>query len=114
VEDEDYFGQGGTVEGFFYDGVAGADVVGCVVEIALDEALEDVEEDSVSWGCQGFLRLERGIRSYVLLCTPSLFCFPKSACVKNNYLIIGHSFTGFHKLRDKILLQFFPHREQCP
>jgi hypothetical protein len=48
VEDEDYFGEGGVVEIGLYDAIAVANVLGCVGEIALDEALEDVEEDAVS------------------------------------------------------------------
>jgi hypothetical protein len=48
VEDEDNFGEGGVVEVGFYDAVAVANVLGCVGEVALDEALEDVEEDAVS------------------------------------------------------------------
>jgi hypothetical protein len=48
VQDEDYLGEVRVVESLLYDGVAVADVLGCVVEISLDEALEDVEEDAVS------------------------------------------------------------------
>jgi hypothetical protein len=48
VQDEDYFGERGVVEVGLYDTVAVADVLGCVGEVALDEALEDVEEDAVS------------------------------------------------------------------
>jgi len=48
VQDEDYFGELGIVESLLYDNVAVADVLGCVIEISLDEALEDVEEDAVS------------------------------------------------------------------
>ena len=48
MEDEDYFGETGVVEVRLYDAVAVANVLGCVGEIALDEALEDVEEDAVS------------------------------------------------------------------
>jgi hypothetical protein len=48
VEDEDYFGEFGVVEVGLYDSVAVSDVLGCVGEVALDEALEDVEEDAVS------------------------------------------------------------------
>jgi hypothetical protein len=50
VEDEDYFGEAGVVEVGLYDAIAVANVLGCVGEIALDEALEDVEEDAVSRG----------------------------------------------------------------
>jgi hypothetical protein len=50
VQDEDYFGELGIVESLLYDSVAVADVLGCVVEVSLDEALEDVEEDAVSRG----------------------------------------------------------------
>ena len=49
MQDEDYLGEVGVVECLFYDGVAVADVLGCVVEVSLDEALEDVEEDAVSF-----------------------------------------------------------------
>ena len=48
VQNEDYLGELGIVEGLLYDSVAVADVLGCVVEVSLDEALEDVEEDAVS------------------------------------------------------------------
>jgi hypothetical protein len=48
VQDEDYLGEVGVVESLLYDGVTVADVLGCVVEVSLDEALEDVEEDAVS------------------------------------------------------------------
>ena len=48
MEDEDYFGEGGVVEVGLYDAVAVANVLSCVGEVALDEALEDVEEDAVS------------------------------------------------------------------
>ena len=51
MEDEDYFGETGVVEVRLYDAVAVANVLSCVGEITLDEALEDVEEDAVSeWG----------------------------------------------------------------
>jgi hypothetical protein len=50
VEDEDYFGEGGVVEVGLYDAVAVANVLGCVGEVALDEALEDVEDNAVSRG----------------------------------------------------------------
>ena len=50
MEDEDYFGEGGVVEVGLYDAVAVANVLSCVGEVALDEALEDVEEDAVSGG----------------------------------------------------------------
>lgn len=36
------------VEGGFYDPVAVAYVLGCVGEVALDEALEDVEDYTIS------------------------------------------------------------------
>jgi hypothetical protein len=49
VQDEDYLGEVGVVESFLYDSVAVADVLGCVVEVSLDEALEDVEENAVSF-----------------------------------------------------------------
>jgi hypothetical protein len=48
VQDEDYFCEGGLVERFFDNAIAVADVLGCVVEVSLDQALEDVEEDAVS------------------------------------------------------------------
>ena len=50
MEDEDYFGEGGVVEVGLYDAVAVANVLGCVGEVALDEALEDVEDNAVSRG----------------------------------------------------------------
>lgn len=50
VQDEDYLGQGGLVERSFDDGVASADVGCCVGEVALDKALEDVEDYAVA-GC---------------------------------------------------------------
>ena len=50
MEDEDYFGEGGIVEVGLYDAVAVANVLGCVSEVALDEALEDVEDNAVSRG----------------------------------------------------------------
>jgi hypothetical protein len=49
VQDEDYLGEFGIVESFLHDSVAIADVLGCVVEVSLDKALEDVEEDAVSF-----------------------------------------------------------------
>jgi len=39
----------GLVERFFDDGVAVADVLRGVVEVALDEALEHVEKDAVGF-----------------------------------------------------------------
>jgi hypothetical protein len=48
VQDEDYLGEVGVVESLLYDSIAVADVLGCVIEVSLDEALEDVEEDAVS------------------------------------------------------------------
>lgn len=48
MQDEDYFCEGGLVERFFGNAIAVADVLGCVVEVSLDQALEDVEEDAVS------------------------------------------------------------------
>jgi hypothetical protein len=54
VEDEDYLGVLFIVELLFDDFVAIADVLGGVVEIALDKALEGVEENAVA----GFM-LER-------------------------------------------------------
>ena len=36
------------VELGFDDGIAGANVVGCVREVALDEALDDVEQNTVA------------------------------------------------------------------
>ena len=50
MEDENYFGEGGVVEVGLYDAIAVANVLGCVGEIALDEALEDVEDNAVSRG----------------------------------------------------------------
>lgn len=50
VQDEYYFCEGRVVQGFFYDGVPVPDVLGGVVEVALEEALEHVEEDTVSGG----------------------------------------------------------------
>ena len=50
MEDENYFGEGGVVEVGLYDAVAVANVLGCVGEVALDEALEDVEDNAVSRG----------------------------------------------------------------
>lgn len=36
------------VELGFDDGIAGANIVGCVGEVALDEALDDVEQNAVA------------------------------------------------------------------
>ena len=52
MQDEDYFCQVSRVERFFNDAVAVADVVGCVVEVTLNKALEDVEEDAVPRVCE--------------------------------------------------------------
>jgi hypothetical protein len=48
VKDEDYFGVLFIVELLFDNFVAIADVLSCVVEVALDKTLESVEEDSVA------------------------------------------------------------------
>jgi hypothetical protein len=48
VEDEDYLGVLFNVELLFDDFVAIADVLGCVVEVALDKTLESVKEDAVA------------------------------------------------------------------
>jgi hypothetical protein len=50
VEDEDDFGESGVVEEGFYDGVAVSYVLGRVGEVALDETLEDVEDDAIAEG----------------------------------------------------------------
>ena len=47
VEDEDYLGVLFIVELLFDDFVTIADVLGCVVEVALDKTLEGVEEDAI-------------------------------------------------------------------
>ena len=52
MQDEDYFCEVRRVERFFDDAVAVADVVGCVVEVTLNKALEDVEEDAVPRVCE--------------------------------------------------------------
>lgn len=44
MEDEDYFLDGGVEEGFFDAGVCFADVLGVVGEVALEEALQEVED----------------------------------------------------------------------
>jgi len=49
MQDEDDFGEVWVVESGFYDFVAVADVHGCVVEVALDEALQDVEDYAAGW-----------------------------------------------------------------
>jgi hypothetical protein len=48
VQDKDDFGELGVIECGFDDAVAVADVLGCVVEVALNQALDYVKEDAVS------------------------------------------------------------------
>lgn len=43
VQDENDFREVGVVECGFYDAVAVADVLGCVVEVSLNKALDYVE-----------------------------------------------------------------------
>lgn len=50
VEEKDYFCVGGGVEGGFQVGVGEADAGGGVGEVALDEALEEVEDDAGAVG----------------------------------------------------------------
>ena len=48
---DDFFGAGG-LEGLFEDDAAGADVSGAVVEVALNEAFDEVEDDALSGGVE--------------------------------------------------------------
>lgn len=50
VENEDNLFEGGGLEGLFEDEAAGANVGGAVAEVALDEALDEVEEDAFAVG----------------------------------------------------------------
>lgn len=50
MHDEDYFGYMLGVENAFHLGVASSDVVCSVLEVALDQTLNDVEENAVSVG----------------------------------------------------------------
>ncbi len=47
MQDEDYFRELRVVESLLYDGVTIANILGCVVKVSLDQALEDIEEDAV-------------------------------------------------------------------
>ena len=50
MQDEDDFSEIGVVDVGLYDAVAISDVLRCVGEVALDEALEYVKENAVSVG----------------------------------------------------------------
>ncbi len=49
MQDEDDFGEVRLVESFLDDLVAVSDVLGCVGEVTLDQALDYIEKDAVSW-----------------------------------------------------------------
>jgi hypothetical protein len=49
MQDEDDFGEVRLVESFFDDLVTVSDVLGCVGEITLDQALDYIEKDTISY-----------------------------------------------------------------
>ena len=51
MQDENHFCEVWLIKLGLDDGVARTDVVGCVGEVALDEALKNVEKDAIAMDC---------------------------------------------------------------